>query len=906
MRLVLLVFMIVLVGCNKNAPETSLPDLVDGDSTNHSFATANSLRNNGKLDSAVVIYRQLFSDGPNRNEKSYALLNAAICSWIDTDSIPLTMDSLNYLPGISELTNGIANLSESEKGLQYLYQARHLLDRQRLGESFHYLILLEMCGISHRTVSPRMDSALHYFKTAYNLTRGRKELSGHTPRMLYHLADMSMIDRNEAVGLAYLDEALAYNCSQKLRGELLMLRGTLLRKLYRYDSVASIYDAAARIFAENGMSRLLTKVYGERSVFAIVTHNDTLFQRTVLAIDNLPEHARSADVNTDRLRGAYYYTKNDLVNSNKHYEKALEYFKGQRRPDLVQLMECFYSLTDQYMTLGDFKNAEKYAYQGLVYKTGLTGREITWADLKRPEITDEKYNFINYDLLASIFYRKFVLTGSRESLEKAHDLYQLIDSLMVKQVRLVDDDAILKSLQLQREIYSRAVKVSYDLYKYSSERKYLEAAHIFMERSKAFLLCKDVVSARDEYFRDVPPDIKKEELQLKRKVAGLKAHKGLASDELSLALKELEEFYEQLQKNHQAYYDARYALQIPSYSEVQQFSKNETVNIYQYFTTGDAIYLTTYSEPGEFREIPLTKPLKDSIEHFRRLVSSVPALPVERHVKAFVGNSNYVYSQLLAPAFRPGANTLIVPDQYIAGIPFEAMVTGTNGTFRSAGYLVEQTRISYAYSLKKFQLRPLTTKSPQSIIAYSFNARGGKAVLPGTGREMDVISEIFVDKAQLRSGSNTGRDQLLKDLEGDFDLIHLGLHASSSQVDRFDNRIYLPSDEQVFGYEVVPLKIKATTVVLTGCETAAGSYLVGEGTFSLGRCFQQAGVDYVVSSLWNLPDLTTSDVTKYFYKELAQGKSPAESISSAKLKYLEGSDEITAHPYFWAGLVCFQ
>lgn len=228
-RLPLLVFIVVLLGCNRNASEGMLPDLVDGDSINHKFAKANSARNRGDLDSAGIHYWQLSLNQSNGPERSYALLNAVICAWLNGDSIP-SIDTLNRLPGISELVNAATYLSDSEKGLQYLYKARRELEKHHLAGSFHYLVFLESCGISHRTVSPRMDSALFYFKAAYNLSRERKELAGHTPRMLYHLADMSVIDRNQAVGLAYVDEALGYSCSKKLRGELLLLRGNLLRK----------------------------------------------------------------------------------------------------------------------------------------------------------------------------------------------------------------------------------------------------------------------------------------------------------------------------------------------------------------------------------------------------------------------------------------------------------------------------------------------------------------------------------------------------------------------------------------------------------------------------------------------------------------------------------------------------
>jgi CHAT domain-containing protein len=646
-------------------------------------------------------------------------------------------------------------------------------------------------------------------------------------------------------------------------------------------------------------------VYAEQALHAIITENDSLLYHF---IDKINHSKKSRNVNTDRLMGVYYYYKNDYQNSNRHYERALAYFKSIEQPDLVQLMECFYALTDQYTALGDFRNAEKYAYQSIAYRSKKVN-DISWSDLRQPAITDERYSFINYDLLGNTLYTQFMKSGSKTALTKAYQIYQLIDSLIVKQVRVVDDDAILTFVEMEWQMYSRAVGVCYELYNQTKDTEYIEQAHAFIERSKAFLLYKDILSGQDAYFPEIPAEIKRKELELKRKITALKAKNDPSDPELATALINLDRFYDELKEKYPDYYAGRYALQIPSLQNTQLRARQDTLDILQYFTTSANIFVISYSEPPLFHRIALSTGLQDSINNFRKSVSAPPALPLKNNPKIFNRNSFHLYNTLFAPVSSGKPNTLVIPDNLIASIPFEAFACDTANSFRTVEFLARRTNLSYAYSLKTVQSDSmLRTNAPRSVIAYSFDVSksGSHTSLPGTVREMEVIRDLFGSGAELKSGRSATRRQLISDLEGDYDVIHLGLHASSSLSNRIDNRLYLPNNEDVFGYEVVPLKIKARTVVLSGCETAAGSYQPGEGTFSLGRSFQQAGVPFVVSSLWSLPDFTTSDVMRYFYSDIVHNKSPIKSISSAKLKYLSQSDEITSHPYFWAGLICFR
>jgi hypothetical protein len=56
-------------------------------------------------------------------------------------------------------------------------------------------------------------------------------------------------------------------------------------------------------------------------------------------------------------------------------------------------------------------------------------------------------------------------------------------------------------------------------------------------------------------------------------------------------------------------------------------------------------------------------------------------------------------------------------------------------------------------------------------------------------------------------------------------------------------------------------------------------------------------------TLWPISDKTSSKLMANFYTNLATNQNIGDALYHAKLKYLEQSDEMGAHPSFWAGYI---
>ena len=98
------------------------------------------------------------------------------------------------------------------------------------------------------------------------------------------------------------------------------------------------------------------------------------------------------------------------------------------------------------------------------------------------------------------------------------------------------------------------------------------------------------------------------------------------------------------------------------------------------------------------------------------------------------------------------------------------------------------------------------------------------------------------------------------------------------------------------------LDLGADLVVLSGCKTALGREVRGEGLMGLSRGFFYAGASRVLATLWPVRDRATADLMERFYRShLRDGLPPAEALRAAQLALRQ--DPRWRDPYFWAPFV---
>jgi CHAT domain-containing protein/tetratricopeptide (TPR) repeat protein len=102
--------------------------------------------------------------------------------------------------------------------------------------------------------------------------------------------------------------------------------------------------------------------------------------------------------------------------------------------------------------------------------------------------------------------------------------------------------------------------------------------------------------------------------------------------------------------------------------------------------------------------------------------------------------------------------------------------------------------------------------------------------------------------------------------------------------------------------DIYELDLQADLVVLSGCRTALGKEVRGEGIMGLTRGFLYAGVPRVVASLWQVQDRTTAELMTRFYSALWRDHLPPAAALREAQRSLRRIPRYS-DPYSWAGFV---
>jgi len=224
----------------------------------------------------------------------------------------------------------------------------------------------------------------------------------------------------------------------------------------------------------------------------------------------------------------------------------------------------------------------------------------------------------------------------------------------------------------------------------------------------------------------------------------------------------------------------------------------------------------------------------------------------------------------------------------------------------------------------------------------------GWSYLPGTYSEVVAIKEIAVSYGAdaLLFTSSHAAEEAFKSLAGfdSPDVLHIATHGFFFPDPSRDNSLYdnhliggiegvvRASDNPLFrsglvfaganhawvgheipnnledgiltAFEVSNLFFPTTKLaVLSACETGLGEIKGSEGVFGLQRAFKMAGVEYLLMSLWKVPDKETSEFMQLFYEAWFSGNSIEEAFWMAqdqmKSRYRDD-------PFKWAAFVLIR
>jgi CHAT domain-containing protein len=206
----------------------------------------------------------------------------------------------------------------------------------------------------------------------------------------------------------------------------------------------------------------------------------------------------------------------------------------------------------------------------------------------------------------------------------------------------------------------------------------------------------------------------------------------------------------------------------------------------------------------------------------------------------------------------------------------------------------------------------LRARAPQRALAGVREASGGRlGRLPFSSREAESIVRLApAGQAWKATGFDANLEAVARPELAEYRVVHFATHGvldvrrpelSGVVLSLFD-RAGRERDGFLRLHDVYNLKLSADLVVLSGCQTALGKELEGEGLLGLTRGFLYAGARSVMASLWPVDDESTAELMKRFYRAmLKEGRRPADALRTAQLEL--SAERRWSAPFHWAGFV---
>jgi CHAT domain-containing protein/tetratricopeptide (TPR) repeat protein len=144
----------------------------------------------------------------------------------------------------------------------------------------------------------------------------------------------------------------------------------------------------------------------------------------------------------------------------------------------------------------------------------------------------------------------------------------------------------------------------------------------------------------------------------------------------------------------------------------------------------------------------------------------------------------------------------------------------------------------------------------------------------------------------------------------DYRYVHFATHGSLDTARPELSGLVLsrvdPAGRPVEGFlrlrDIYALDLAADLVVLSGCQTALGKEIRGEGLLGLTRGFLYAGAPRVVASLWWIDDRATAELMASFYRAMwIGGLRPAAALRQARLAL--AAERRFRDPFYWGAFV---
>ena len=641
-----------------------------------------------------------------------------------------------------------------EKAVVFYSKAKNLLDQIYSEQTLQAFLPLVNLGISYKNLGEYDKSIEVYFEAE---TLIKYLYSDDHPRLGFVYSNLGTVYKLKGdfvKNLEYQQAALrAFQSeSSKYHSQILIAQYTICEALFllgEYNEVIDrsiqninqvpdkhksfYYSLLARNYDELGDTKLTKKYYQKTfDILVKIAGKDsydlgleyTDYTEFLLSVGVYDEALKYAQLSEDIVKK--YFTEKSQQYSDVMLNYADYYFN---RSSSASVIADFYSKRKE-----DLDEALKYYQKALIagsegFNSHLVidnpelGQEVS--EVQVLKALKKKANCLETiaDLNVSSSNRQDAISYYNLALNTIERATELIHQI---RTGYVSEDSQFFLAENQESTFIDAVGLSYKLFQQTNDFSYAERGFEFAERSKSASFLAAVKDTKAKEFGGIPDRLINRENYLKMNISNYKEmlfEEKQNSDPDSARIElfnskifQLGEQYGQLvqvlEDSFPNYYSFKYQNDVVGVAEVQKRIDEKTALV-EYLIEEPT---TSLPEGQVFKfvitsdELRFTKELVDSsfVENiesvYQFLTSSAYLFTGLEEFKGYAVSAFQLYDVLLdnESMFLDGKDLVIVPDDKLAYIPFDALLSEfpdtTKMNFRVLPYLVRDYSISYTYS----------------------------------------------------------------------------------------------------------------------------------------------------------------------------------------------------------------
>ncbi len=712
------------------------------------------------------------------------------------------------------------------------------------------------------------DFALQYYFLAIKNMEKNKVNASNFPGLYNDIALVSMNQGNDDNAILYLNKALKIKKKQNQTKDL---------------QTASIYSNLGRVYQHKGDTAKAIVLY-----LKSIQISETLFGLHNPSV--LKSYTNLANL---------YYEQNNLDSAEFYIAKSIN----------ANLKSGTFSLDN---------------LQSVSFKNYYDGVEL----------------LATFRILLKIYHYRYILDPKDIYIKKNYVIVNKADTLIsdLRTSFFIKADRIRFNAEVSH-IYDYAVNM---LFSYKDIFSYLpdwnDKVFYFMEKNKTSTLLQGINEQKVRNFSSVPDSILNYENNIRENIiiysqklseSETPNEQNFYRDLLITQQFEYQKLIQLYKKEYPDYYHAKFNPEVASIAEIQSIL-NDSTAVLEYLVTHEFLYVVVITQNSQnFYVTPFGATDISNIKQFNASLLTYN----DKNIKIYKNLAFELYKKLLFFDIDQNlTNLIIIPDDIISTVPFEALLTEkpkNNTSFKDLPYLIKKHTISNAFSASVFY--EIATKSYENdnrkdilAIAPVFKPDNQQTfdnsdiqMIEGTEIEVKNIENLFEQSslnANILLDKEANEYKIKKILTSDqYKIIHIATHGFVNFENPELSALILSKDNLntedgiLYSGEIYNMRFNADLVTLSACETARGKITKGEGVIGLSQAFVYAGSRNLIISLWKVSDLATTELMTKFYTELLD-ENPgltgdirfAQALRQAKLKMINTK---FSHPYFWSAFI---